>query len=90
LVKAEQAPAQAPAQPVAAPPAPAPSGYVVQFGVFANTQNALQLVERLKQAGIAAQTETRVQLPPFKTKAEAEAALAKMKEKGISAVVVAR
>lgn len=90
LVKAEQAPAPAPAQTVAAAPAPAPSGYVVQFGVFANTQNALQLVERLKQAGIAAQTETRVQLPPFKTKAEAEAALAKLKEKGISAVIVAR
>jgi DedD protein len=62
----------------------------VQFGVFTNTKNALQLVERLKRAGIAAQTETRVQLPPFKTKAEAEAALAKMKEKGINAVVVAR
>jgi len=88
LVKAESAP-PAPAQPAPMPPAPAPSGYVVQFGVFANPKNALQLVERLKQAGIAAQTETRVQLPPFKTKAEAEAALAKLKEKGISAVVVA-
>jgi DedD protein len=86
-VKAE-APAAVPAP--APTPAPAPAGYVVQFGVFANPQNALQLVERLKQAGIAAQTETRVQLPPFKTKAEAEAALAKLKEKGISAVVVAR
>jgi cell division protein FtsN len=58
--------------------------------VFANPQNAQQLVERLKQAGIEAHTETRVQLPPFKTKAEAEAALAKLKEKGVSAVVVAR
>jgi DedD protein len=87
LLKAEQAPAPVPAG-TQAPPAP--SGYVVQFGVFTNTKNALQLVERLKRAGIAAQTETRVQLPPFKTKAEAEAALAKMKEKGINAVVVAR
>ena len=87
---AQPAPA-APQPPAAAPkPAPAPSGYVVQFGVFSNPQNALQLVERLKQAGIAAQTETRVQLPAFKTKAEAEAALAKMKEKGISATLIAR
>ncbi len=84
------------AAPSAAPPAPPtpqpkPSGgYVVQFGVFSNPQNALQLVEQLRQAGIEAQTETRVQLPPFKTRAEAEAALAQLKAQGISAVVVAR
>lgn len=89
LVKAEPAPSPTtPAAPPAAAPR-APAAYVVQFGVFANPQNALQLVERLKQAGIDAQTETRVQLPPFKSKAEAEAALAKLKEKGISAVIVA-
>lgn len=84
---------QTPPQPTttaAAKPTPAPSGYVVQFGVFSNPQNAQQLVERLKQAGIEAQTETRVQLPAFKTKAEADAALAKMKEKGISATLLAR
>jgi DedD protein len=62
----------------------------VQFGVFSNPQNALQLVERLKQLGIEAQTETRVQLPAFKTKAEAEAALAKMREKGLNATLIAR
>ena len=85
-------PAETPA-PAAPPPKPAAApvaGYVVQFGVFGNTQNALQLVEKLKQAGIEAQTETRVQLPAFKTKAEAEAALAKMREKGITATIVAR
>lgn len=69
---------------------PAPSGYVVQFGVFSNTQNALHLLEKLKQAGIKARTETRVQLPAFKSKAEAEAALAKMKQQGIPATIVAR
>ena len=101
LVKAEPqkpAPLAAPStqapQPVAATtkpaPLPAPSGYVVQFGVFSNPQNAQQLVERLKQIGIEAHTETRVQLPAFKTKAEADAALAKMKEKGISATLLAR
>lgn len=72
------------------PPTAAPIGYVVQFGVFSNPQNALQLVERLKQLGIAAQTETRVQLPTYKTKTEAEAALVKMKEKGVSATLIAR
>ncbi|MEO1767535.1 SPOR domain-containing protein [Thiobacter aerophilum] len=87
LVKAEPPTSLAPA-PAAVPHAA--SGYVVQFGVFANPQNALQLVERLRAAGIEAQTETRVMLPPFKTRAEAEAALARLKEKGIPAVVVAR
>jgi len=81
------------AQPAATTPKPATApvaGYVVQFGVFGNTQNALQLVEKLKQAGIEAHTETRVQLPAFKTKAEADAALAKMREKGITATIVTR
>jgi DedD protein len=85
--------AAAPATSTAAPPKPVaapPAGYVVQFGVFGNPQNAQQLVEKLKQAGIEAHTETRVQLPAFKTKAEAEAALAKMREKGITATIVAR
>lgn len=83
-------PSTKPAQAATPKPVTAPTGYVVQFGVFSNTQNALQLVEKLKQAGIEAQTETRVQLPAFKTKAEAEAALAKMREKGITATIVAR
>lgn len=82
LVKAEAAPPPTPAH--------APTGYVVQFGVFSRPENALQLVERLRAAGIDAQTETRVMLPPFKTRKEAEAAVAKLREKGISAVVVAR
>jgi len=90
---ADSAPASAqpaPRLPAALPkPVPAPSGYVVQFGVFTNPQNAQRLVQRLKQAGIAVHTETRVQLPAFKTKAEAEAALAKMKAKGITATIVA-
>lgn len=72
------------------PTATSVAGYVVQFGVFSNPQNALQLAEKLKQAGIDAQTETRVQLPVFKNKAEAEAALVKMREKGITATIVAR
>ena len=95
-------PAQNASVPATAKPAEAPSptatklvaapvnGYVVQFGVFSNPQNAQQLAEKLIQAGIKAQIETRVQLPAFKSKAEAEAALAKMREKGITATIVAR
>ncbi len=98
LIPAQNAPVQAGAKPpvAAAPATPAPkpgatppTSYVVQFGVFSNHENALQLAQKLKQAGIPAQVETRVQLPPFKTKAEAEAALAKMREKGITATIVA-
>jgi len=87
LVPAQNAPQ---AVPTPSKPSAGGQGYVVQFGVFSNPQNALQLVEKLKQAGIAAQTETHVQLPPFKTRAEADAALAKMREKGLTATVVAR
>ncbi len=80
----------APAATASKPSVTPAAGYVVQFGVFGNPQNALQLAEKLKQAGIDAQTETRVQLPVFKSKAEAEAALVKMREKGITATIVAR
>ncbi len=104
ILKAEPAKPAPPAAPLAtaapttAPQAastvptskPSPSSFVVQFGLFSNPQNALQLVERLKQLGIESKTETRVQLPTFKTKVEAEAALAKMKEKGINATLVTR
>jgi DedD protein len=96
LVKTEAAPIKSAAPVVAqtaataAPAKPAPLGYIIQFGVFSNPQNAAQLVEKLKQAGIEARTETRVQLPAFKSKAEADAALAKMKQNGISATIVAR
>lgn len=68
----------------------APTAYVVQLGVFSNPQNALRLVERLRAAGIPAQTETRVILPPFESKTEAELAVTRLREKGIAAVVVPR
>ncbi len=98
LVPAQNTQTPAPPQSAAAtvPPTPTPKpsvvpavNYVVQFGVFGKYENALQLAQKLKQAGIETQVETRVQLPAFKTKAEAEAALAKMREKGITATIVA-
>lgn len=94
LVPAQNAQVQtppAPPPPAVAAPKPSvtpPTSYVVQFGVFGNYENALQLAQKLKQAGIETQVETRVQLPAFKSKAEAEAALAKMRAKGITATIV--
>ena len=87
-------PAQ-PAKPVAekAPPPtkvaePAPKGYTVQLGVFSNPTNALQLQEKLAQNGIKSYTETKLNVGPFQSKAEADQALAKIRAMGVSAVVV--
>jgi DedD protein len=90
----EMQPAQ-PAKPVAekAPPPtkvaePAPKGYTVQLGVFSNPTNALQLQEKLAQNGIKSYTETKLNVGPFQSKAEADQALAKIRAMGVSAVVV--
>lgn len=90
----EMQPAQ-PAKPVAEkapPPAkaaePAPKGYTVQLGVFSNPTNALQLQEKLAQNGIKSYTETKLNVGPFQSKAEADQALAKIRSLGVSAVVV--
>lgn len=90
---AKPAPAEKAAAPQARQPAPpprqepAPKGYVVQLGVFGNLDNARQLQERLAQNGIKSYTETRVNVGPFHSKAEADQALAKLRSMGISAVV---
>ncbi|MHB1292372.1 MAG: SPOR domain-containing protein [Sulfuricella sp.] len=76
----------------ALPPAkaaePAPKGYTVQLGVFSNPTNALQLQEKLAQNGIKSYTETKLNVGPFQSKAEADQALAKIRSLGVSAVVV--
>jgi DedD protein len=64
-----------------------PNGYTVQAGVFLQAQNAGKLLSQLKAAGIPAYTETRVQIGPFKDKATAEAAAAKLKRMGIDPIV---
>jgi DedD protein len=75
---------------IAAKPAPATGkAYVVQVGVFMSPANAQALQQQLFKAGIPAHTETRVQLGPFQERREAEAALAKVKELGVNAVLVA-
>lgn len=78
---------------VAAPP-PAPlaqrlfSGFVLQAGVFSSIQRAEELHARLTLSGVPSTLETRVQVGPFRTRQEAEAAQAKLRELGIQAILV--
>ncbi|HCA26559.1 MAG TPA: SPOR domain-containing protein [Betaproteobacteria bacterium] len=78
-----------PAPSVAPPATPplAPKGYVVQLGVFSDYRNAIDLQKRLAQHGIKSYTETRLNLGPFHSKAEAEQSMIKLRRLGISAVV---
>ncbi len=77
-----------PAQPPALPgPPQGERVYVLQLGVFSNPDNAKQLVERLNREGIRAYSETRVQVGPFATRAEAEQARAALQRLGLSAVI---
>jgi DedD protein len=83
--------APAPTQPLAAAqPAPTRlfSGYALQAGVFADPRRAEELHARLVLEGIPSTIEARVQVGPFKSKAEAEAAREKMKALGIEAVML--
>jgi DedD protein len=70
-----------PAKPVA------PKDFEVQLGVFSDMENAKQLQAKLAEHGIPSHTETRVQVGPFKTRAEADQAREKLKALGISAVI---
>ncbi|AOX99583.1 SPOR domain-containing protein [Jeongeupia sp. USM3] len=89
-----------PAQPVEATTAPVkvatpppvaivkrPDGYTVQAGVFLHSDNAEKLLRKLQAAGVPAYLETRVQIGPFKTRAEADAAARKLRTLGIAPVV---
>ncbi|OIQ86585.1 cell division protein FtsN [mine drainage metagenome] len=50
-------------------------------------ENAKQLQAKLAEHGIPSHTETRVQIGPFKTRAEADQAKEKLKTLGISGVI---
>jgi DedD protein len=63
-------------------------GYIVQFGVFASPDNAETFRARLRKAGIETRIETRVQIGPFRSRQEAEKAIANAKQHDISAVLV--
>ena len=84
-VRTEQA--QAAAQPQPVPPRLF-SGYALQAGVFADPRRAEELHAKLTLEGIPSTIEARVQVGPFKTRAEAEAARVKMKALGIDAVML--
>ena len=86
---AATAPSREPAT-VALPPAPPRlfSGYALQAGVFSDPRRAEELNARLILEGIPSTIEARVQVGPFKSRAEAEAAREKMKAMGIDAVLL--
>lgn len=82
-------PAAPSSQPQVQPAVPAASkAYAVQLGVFSDPDNAKQLQSKLAQHGIPSRTETRVQIGPFKTRAEADRAKEKLKALGMTAVVL--
>jgi len=64
------------------------SGYALQAGVFSDPRRAEELQTRLVQEGIPATIEARVQVGPFKTRAEADAARAKLTALGIESVLL--
>ncbi len=64
------------------------SGFVLQAGVFSSVQRAEELHARLTLSGVPSHVETRVQVGPFKTREEAEAAQIKLRELGIESVLV--
>lgn len=74
----------------AATPAPPRlfSGFAVQAGVFSDAQRAEELRAKLTLNGIPSTMEARVQVGPFKTREEAEAARQKMKALGIDGILL--
>ncbi len=64
-----------------------PKSFEVQLGVFSDMENAKQLQAKLAEHGIPSHTETRVQVGPFKTRAEADQAREKLKALGITSVI---
>lgn len=83
IVEARQAPVAQPLVPRLF------SGFVLQAGVFASVQRAEELHARLALSGVPSSVETRVQVGPFRTRQEAEAAQVKLREQGIETVLVA-
>lgn len=80
------APAQPALQPI--PARPLASGYLVQAGVFSSTKAAEELHAKLTLNGIPSTLETRVQIGPFKSRAEADAARQKLKALGIEGMMI--
>jgi DedD protein len=65
------------------------SGFLLQAGVFSSAQRAEELHAKLTLSGVPSTLETRVQVGPFRTRQEAEAAQEKLRELGIGSLLVA-
>ncbi|MDQ8021054.1 MAG: SPOR domain-containing protein [Moraxellaceae bacterium] len=68
------------------------SSFYVQLGVYREQDNVRSVQAKAKDVGYSASTEkvgdrTRVRIGPFKTRAAADAAVAKLKKAGLAAVV---
>lgn len=64
------------------------SGFLLQAGVFTSAQLAEELHAKLTLSGVPSTLETRVQVGPFRTRQEAEAAQEKLRELGIGSVLI--
>lgn len=93
-------PAKRPASPERAevkpktPNRPSSDRFLVQVGVFSNSENVKQLQAKLSAQGVKAHSETladgkiRVRAGPYPTRQEAERMVDKIRSAGVSAVVV--
>lgn len=84
--------ARSTAAPASPPPRPVLSrlaaGFVLQAGVFFSTERAEELKAKLVTAGVPVSIESRVQVGPFATQKEADAARKKIREMGIDSIVI--
>lgn len=86
-------PVRLPAPPAAgASPRPVLSrlaaGFVLQAGVFTSVERAEELKAKLVMAGVPVTIETRVQVGPFATQKEADAARKKIRDLGIESILI--
>ena len=89
VVMKQETPPPVAAAPAEAQPPGTSKGYRVQLGLFSNLGNATALIQRLKAADIPVRSETRVSVGPFQTRAEAEEAMQKLKDMGLSPMLAA-
>lgn len=68
-------------------PVAATHGYTVQTGVFLHSANAEKMLKQVQYAGIPAYLETRVQIGPFRSRVEANAAVRKLRSLGIEPII---
>ncbi|MEN9480591.1 MAG: hypothetical protein RLZZ298_1986 [Pseudomonadota bacterium] len=64
------------------------SGFLLQAGVFSSAQRAEELHAKLTLSGVPSTLETRVQVGPFKTRQEAEAAQERLRQLGVESLLV--